>query len=70
MNVLSVILLLFIVAREAMHQFTVHKLLNKLMSRNYHEYESAKEIYQPKVQLPKDHGPAEDLGILNGSPLV
>lgn len=63
-------LLAFIIVREAMHQFTTQKLVNKLMSRNYHEYEAGKEVYKPKIKLPRQDELAEDLGVLGDSTLM
>ena len=41
--------LLYCVAREIIFIVTVHKLMNKLMSRNYHEYKLAESVgKQPK----------------------
>lgn len=63
-------LLTFIIVREAMHQLTTHRLLNKLMSRNYHEYEAGKEVYKPRIKTPRREEVPEDLGILGDSPLT
>ena len=38
------LLLAYIGVREAFYLFTVNKLVNKLMSRNYHDYEFAKNV--------------------------
>lgn len=63
-------LLAFIIVREAMHQFTTQKLVNKLMSRNYHEYEAGKEVYKPKIKLSKQSEVPEDLGVLGDQSLM
>lgn len=70
MSYLDIALLAFILIREIMYQYTTHRLVNKIMSRNYHEYESAKEVYKPKERAIIDQGIPEDLGHLNESPLV
>ena len=70
MNSLEAGLLIFILVRESIYQYTTHRLVNKIMSRNYHEYESAKEVYKPKERAIIDQGIPEDLGHLNESPLV
>lgn len=42
MGTMALCLLLFSLLRECMFLYERHKLLNKLMSRNYHEYTLAK----------------------------
>jgi len=64
------ILLAFIIIREAMHQFAIQKLLNKLMSRNYHEYEAGKEAYKPQIKIARREEIPEDLGVLSDSTLM
>lgn len=45
----------FIVIREWMFQYSTHKLLNKLMSRSYHEYQVASAMGQEKkFEAPKE----------------
>lgn len=39
-DILIASLLLFILLREMIHQFTTQTLINKLMSRNYGEYQT------------------------------
>lgn len=59
--VLSVLLVGFVVY----HGVMVHKLINKIMSRNYAEYEASKPLQdQIKVQLPQE--PEPNLDYLKG----
>lgn len=39
----------YIVVREIFFMYTTNKLINKLMSRNYHEYKAAETIDQKPV---------------------
>lgn len=59
-------LLIYTISREALYLYSTNKLLNKLMSRNYHEYKSAEEIYKPRqqAQMP-DNEPIEGIGIMD-----
>lgn len=59
-------LLGFILAREVICAYTTNKLINKLMSRNYNDYEQAKESYKPKRDKAPvaNLEPVEDLGVL------
>lgn len=57
-------LILLVVGQQAYYGFIVNKLINKLMSRNYGEYEASKPAKQDlKVKL--DQGIPEDLAYLN-----
>lgn len=40
--------------------FTIQKLVDKVMSRDFHEYKTA-ETYEPKKVVLKDEGVSEDL---------
>jgi len=55
-----------IVWREIAHQAMVQKLINKLMSRNYHEYQSAQTAYSAKESESngEDIEPDADMGVL------
>lgn len=58
-------LLVYTLTREAIYLYSMHKLVNKLMSRNYHEYKSAEEVYKPKqAQMPVE-SPIEGIGIMD-----
>ena len=60
-------LLLYTLCREAFFLYSMHKLVNKLMSRNYHEYKSADEVYKPRERQAEqpDNTPIQDVGILD-----
>ena len=63
------LLLLYIIAREAFFLYSTHKFVNKIMSHNYHDYtQSVKAGNAPPapktVQLEDE--PVEDLGVLQG----
>lgn len=46
-------------------QYTIHKLVNKLMSRNFHEYESAVHLTNKEtVKFKESDQVPEDLRIL------
>ncbi len=73
------ILVVFTLVREVLFQLQMNKLMNKLMSRNYHEYELSKNaatIYSPQVQsgsvstepekIVLDHDTQMELNALNG----
>lgn len=64
MDPVAVILLALLISQQCFYMFNLQKLLNKLMSRNYHEYESATKTFEaPKMQ--SDQAPSEDLGVLS-----
>lgn len=63
MEVIIVALLVFIAVREAMHIYTMHKMVNKVMSRNYGEYVQAqtpmKDVVRSQLEpdtLPNEYG--------------
>jgi len=60
------LLLALMMAREVFLMRQIQKLLDRAMSRSYHEYQIA-ENYKPREPQPKleDEMP-EDLGILQG----
>lgn len=65
------VLLAYTMLREIIFNYSLNKLINKLMSRNYHEYEAASHVSAKKrieIKVPQD--PVEDLGVLGGSPLM
>ncbi len=70
------ILLAYILTREVFFMINTHRLINKLMSRNLHEYELAQTVHRrdnvskksetiSSVQAQED-GLSEDLGALTG----
>ena len=58
-------LFVIIALQHAYWSYTTHKLIDKLMSRSYHEYEAAKNYEVKKRPQNAQDGPAEDLGVLN-----
>ncbi len=67
---LIISLFLYCVVREAFYLYSTNKLLNKLMSRNYHEFaytEAQKKSFSNKEShQAQDEGYPEDLGALTG----
>lgn len=65
-----VILLLYIAVRECFYIYSSNKLLDKLMSRNYSEYQWTKNMAQVAETKPQpfkeDSEMPEDLSALNG----
>lgn len=59
-------LLAYCIAREVIFVHTLNKMVNKLMSRNYHEYKAAEEVYKPQVKIHVPNEPVDDLGALSG----
>ena len=45
----------------AFQQYSIHKLLNKLMSRNFHEYETAVHLNEPVKFKANDVDVPDDL---------
>lgn len=61
------IILVYLVIREAIYQYSMQRLVNKLMSRNYYEFKSAEKLEERREIAPKvDNDMPEDLGELNG----
>lgn len=65
------LLIVYLVVREVVYTYQVNRLLNKLMSRNYHDYEFAKNVkttmeHKGENVLKDDHGLPEDLSPVNG----
>lgn len=60
-------LLLFIAIRELFHIYTTHQLLNKLMSRNYHEFQVSTQVGKPVKEeaFPPVEIEQEDFGALS-----
>jgi hypothetical protein len=60
-------LLLLMMIREVLWMWTTQKLLNKAMSRSYHEYQVAENVCKPREDKIKvDDDLREDLGSLQG----
>ena len=68
-HVVVLTLVAYCLLREAYFLYTTHVLLNKLMSRNYHDYQIAQKQGKLMEQEPRpqfDEGIPEDLGTLQG----
>ena len=66
----STTIVVCLIAYTVLQQYHIHKLINKIMSRSYWEYEKADQMPKHiKVKLPKDNGQDrlqnEDMSILN-----
>ena len=62
-------LLCFMVVRECFYIYSSNKLLDKLMSRNYNEYEwtrNLKKTLEPQTPKQEPEDVPEDLSIMNG----
>ena len=60
-------LLLFIAVREATFYYTLHKLVNKIMSRNYGEYLQAQNLAKAPDTIPLEPEPMpNEYEALNG----
>ena len=71
MSVLPV-LLCYLIVRECFYIYSTNKLLDKLMSRNYNEYQYTKNLGKalepsPKIkvqeEIPEDLGPLHNFGL-------
>lgn len=66
------VLMGLIIVQFIINQFMVNKLINKLMSRNYHEYRAAEHLHSEGSgdrivkESTSDLDVPEDLGILQG----
>ena len=49
-HVVVVTLLVYTLLREILFYYQSQKLINKLMSRNYHEYRVTEQVGKPKPQ--------------------
>ena len=72
-NNLIYFLIVYCLIREMFYTYTTHKLLNKIMSRNYHDYEFSKNVDKTletgnttATSLKEDQGLAEDLSPIHG----
>lgn len=61
-----VLLLVLLLAQQVVHTYSTHKLINKIMSKNYYDYavteKTIKAEDQLKIQI--DQEVPEDLGTL------
>jgi len=64
------ILIGLLVVQQFFYLMQIHKLLNKLMSRNYFDYEKSKPQDVIKVKMPTAQEPLEDFGVLKGFELT
>jgi len=69
---LIMLLATLLIVQNILHARETQKLLDKLMSRNYHEYQVSKQLSEPKapqsdiVRVPIDDGSLEELNRLTG----
>jgi len=67
LEIVVIALLLYTCIREIFFLHSLHVLVNKLMSKHYHEYKTAETVGKQKIknnltQIPME--PQEDLGIM------
>ena len=68
-TIIIALLLAYIVIRELVFLYSTHKLLNKLMSHNFHDYTQSLTLAKEAPQAPQikiDDDEQEDLGTLHG----
>lgn len=66
-HVVIAALVVYNIVREIFYQYTVQKLINKLMSRDFQEYKYVNESRPPEFKPPRiDEGIPEDFGSLAG----
>lgn len=58
-----ILLALLLIAQHAYYGYVLNKLVNKVMSRNYGEYEASKPVKE-NVKIKLDQGVPEDLTYL------
>lgn len=56
----------FIIIEHFFFMWQIHRLLNKAMSRSYHEYQMAENVGKEKPAPAGPQDMPEDLGILHG----
>lgn len=54
-----------LVAQQAYYGYMLHTMVNKLMSRNYADYEQSKPIKEGPPKIKVDQGVPEDLSYLS-----
>ena len=67
----TIIIVLFgyILAREVFFMYSTNKLVNKIMSHSFYDYQRSLTVGKPepkKDQIPNDEDPPEDIGALSG----
>ena len=71
---LTWVLVVYLLVREIVYSYQVNKLLNKLMSRSYHDYEFSKNVnktmehkgdsgLREETELPEDLSPVNGFGM-------
>lgn len=67
MNFIVVSLLVYCLAREFFYQWSMQKLLNKFMSRNYYDYKISEDVGKMSqgLKIKEEDEIPEDLTILN-----
>jgi hypothetical protein len=68
-NAVILILVLYIVARETFFLYSTHKMVNKIMSHNFHDYQQSLHTgkpVQPIQSKPVADEEPEDIGYLAG----
>lgn len=62
-----IILAALLVVQQLFWAIQTHRLMNKLMSRNYHEYKQTEQAFEakPKAIVAQEED-LEDLGVLEG----
>lgn len=67
MQAAFIVVCIYAIVREIIFYITFQKLVNKLMSRNFYEYNQSLDVNKPrtgkKVELKESEGP-DELGIL------
>lgn len=59
-------LVFLLIIQQLFWSITTHRLVNKLMCRNYFEYKQAEQAFTPQPQKIQIPDPEEDMGILDG----
>lgn len=71
-GVVIVVLAMLVLIQHWVYAKQTQKLLDKLMSRNYHEYQVSKQLSEPKapqsesLRIPIDDGTLDELNRLTG----
>lgn len=61
------LLVCLLIIQQVFWSITTHRLLNKLMCRNYLEYQQAEQAFKPQpLKIAPEPEPQEDLGSLDG----
>jgi hypothetical protein len=65
-EILFAVLVAVIIFQHIFYSWQIHKLVNKLMSRNYFEYEQSLKPQDVRIKLPTENEVPEDLRVLQG----